>query len=420
MGILEPARRADGAGRIPAVGEALRPLRTIEDLGDLAGKRVLVRVDFNVPLVGGTVTDDLRITAALPTLRELRDAGAALILASHLGRPKGEVKDELRLDPVAARLQETGGFAVRKVDEVTGDTVARACEDLGAGEVILLENLRFDPREEANDPSLAGELAALADAYVDDAFGAAHRAHASVVGVAERLPSAAGRLMQREIEVLSRLSSGPETPFVAILGGAKVSDKLGVIDALLERVDALLVGGAMAFTFLASQGAEVGGSLVEEDRLDDVRRTLKRAEERAVPIILPEDVVTAEHISGDAPTRTVPADRIPQDAKGLDIGPRSVEEFARVLADARTVFWNGPMGVFEMEPFASGTRGVAQAVAGIDAFTVVGGGDSVAAVRQLGFEEQVDHLSTGGGASLEFLEGRTLPGVAVLMEGERG
>jgi phosphoglycerate kinase len=395
-------------------------LRTIEDLGDLAGKRVLVRVDFNVPLDEGTVTDDLRITAALPTIDELRDAGAALVLASHLGRPKGQVAEELRLDPVAARLKEAGGFAVHKLDEVTGEAVSAACGKLEPGDVALLENLRFDPREEENDAAFAEDLASLADAYVDDAFGAAHRAHASVVGVAERLPAAAGRLMQKEIEVLSRLTSGPETPFLAILGGAKVSDKLGVIDALLERVDALLVGGAMAFTFLASQGAEVGGSLVEEDRLDDVRRSLKRAEERGVPILLPEDVVTAEHISADAPTRTVAADRIPASVKGLDIGPRTVEEFARVLADARTVFWNGPMGVFEIEPFAAGTRGVAQAVGGADAFTVVGGGDSVAAIRQLGFEDQVDHLSTGGGASLEFLEGKTLPGVAVLMEDRRG
>ena len=395
-------------------------LRTIEDLGDLAGKRVLVRVDFNVPLDDGTVTDDLRITAALPTITELREAGAALILATHLGRPKGQVAEELRLGPVAARLQEAGGFPVRKLDAVTGEGVSRASEGLEPGDVALLENLRFDPGEEANDPAFADRLAGVADVYVDDAFGAAHRAHASVVGVAERLPSAAGRLMQREIEVLSRLTSGPNSPFVAILGGAKVSDKLGVIDALLERVDALLVGGAMAFTFLASQGAEVGGSLVEEDRLDDVRRTLKRAEERGVPILLPEDVVTAEHISADAPTQTVSADLIPETAKGLDIGPRTVEEFARVLADARTVFWNGPMGVFEMEPFAAGTRGVAQAVGGADAFTVVGGGDSVAAIRQLGFEDQVDHLSTGGGASLEFLEGKTLPGVAVLMEEPRG
>ena len=390
-------------------------LRTLDDL-DVEGKRVLVRVDFNVPLEDGRVTDDLRISASLPTLVELRERGASLVLATHLGRPKGAVVDDLRLAPVAARLRELGGFDVRAVHEVTGHAAAAACAELQPGGVALLENLRFDPREEANDEGFGAELASLADAYVDDAFGAAHRAHASVVGVASRLPSAAGRLMQREIEVLSRLLEGPDEPFVAILGGAKVSDKLQVIDALLERVDALLVGGAMAFTFLAAQGAETGGSLVEEDRIEAVRGTMKLAAERGVVIVLPEDIVAADDISTDARQQTVRADSIPLELKGLDIGPRSVEEFARVIADARTVFWNGPMGVFELEPFSLGTRGVAQAVAGASAFSVVGGGDSVAAIRRLGFEDAVDHLSTGGGASLEFLEGRTLPGVEVLME----
>ena len=392
-------------------------LRTIEDLGNLTGKRVLVRVDFNVPLEKGAVADDLRITASLPTLRELREAGAVLILATHLGRPKGKPSDELKLEPVRARLQELGGFEVRPLG---GDEVGRAARDLGEGDVGMLENLRFHPGEESNDPAFAADLASLAESYVGDAFGVAHRAHASVVGVPQRLPSAAGRLMQKEIEVLSRLLEGPQAPFVAILGGAKVSDKLGVVDALVERVDALLIGGAMAFSFLAAQGAETGDSLVEEERLDDVRRSLKRADERGVPIVLPEDVVAATEISADARKETVPADHVPQGMKGLDIGPRTVEEFARILSDARTVFWNGPMGVFELEPFALGTRGVAQAVAGISAFTVVGGGDSVAAIRKLGFEDRVDHLSTGGGASLEFLEGKTLPGVAVLMEDADG
>jgi phosphoglycerate kinase len=383
-------------------------LRTLQDLGDVRDTCVFVRVDFNVPLDGGRVADDLRITASLPTIDELRRGGAALILASHLGRPEGRVVEDLRMDPVAARLEEVGGFPVAVV-ELDGDRP-------DPGEVVLLENLRFDPGEEADDPAFAARLAGPADAYVDDAFGAAHRAHASVVGVARLLPAAAGRLMQKEVEVLSRLLHDPDEPFVAVLGGVKVADKLGVIDSLLDRVDALLIGGAMAFTFLAAQGAETGESLVEDDQLDSVRRSLKRAQERGVPVILPEDVVAAEEPTPDARRRTVPADRIPRGLKGLDVGPRTVEEFARVLADARTVFWNGPMGVFELEPFALGTRGVAQAVAAVDAFTVVGGGDSVAAVRRLGFEDAVDHLSTGGGASLEFLEGKTLPGVAVLME----
>jgi len=394
----------------------LRALRTIEDLGDLEGRRTFVRVDFNVPLEDGKVTADMRIGAAVPTLDDLRERGAALILASHLGRPKGTPRDDLRLDPVAARLEELAGFPVRKLDAVTGDAVGAACAGLDAGDVVMLENLRFDPREEENDPGFADELASLAERYVDDAFGAAHRAHASVVGVAERLPAAAGRLMEQEIKVLTRLLEGPEEPFVAILGGVKVSDKLGVIRALVERVDALLVGGAMAFTFLAAQGAEVGDSLVERDRLNDVLEALEAAERRGVPIVLPEDVVAAPEASLEARTETVPANDIPRGLKGLDVGPRTVEEFARVLADARTIFWNGPMGVFELEPFARGTRGVAQAVAGSDAYSVVGGGDSVAAIRRLGFEGEVDHLSTGGGASLEFLEGRSLPGVAVLME----
>jgi phosphoglycerate kinase len=391
-------------------------LRTIDDLGDLAGQRVFVRADFNVPLEGGAVADDLRITATLPTLEDLRKRGAGLVLATHLGRPKGKTVDELRLDPVASRLQELAGFPVRKLDEVIGDEVTDACRDLGSGDVVMLENLRFDPGEEGNDPAFAEALASLADAYVDDAFGAAHRSHASVVGVAQRLPAAAGLLMQREVETLSRLLNHPDRPFVAVLGGVKVSDKLGVIDSLLERVDALLIGGAMAFTFIAAQGGDVGDSLVERDRLEDVRRALAGADRRGVPIVLPEDVVAASDATADARRETVRAGAVPPGLKGLDIGPDTVAEFSRVLADAKTVFWNGPMGVFEEEPFSHGTRGVAQAVAGIAAFTVVGGGDSVAAVRRLGFEDSVDHLSTGGGASLEFLEGKTLPGVAVLID----
>jgi phosphoglycerate kinase len=392
-------------------------LRTLEDLPDLVAATVLVRCDLNVPLEDGRVTDDLRIRATVPTLRELLGRGATLVVCSHLGRPKGRVVESLRLDPVAGLLGTALDSKVRKLDEVVGPEVQKAVMAAGAGSVTMLENLRFDPREERNDPGFADQLAALAESYVDDAFGAAHRAHASVVGVAQRLPSVAGRLMQREVEVLSRLRERPEEPFVAILGGAKVSDKLNAVRALVERVDALLVGGAMAFSFLAAAGAEVGRSLVEADRFDDVRAAVKAAEASGVLIQLPEDVVAAPEPTVEAKRQTVRADAIPKDLMGLDIGPRTVEEFARTIADARTVLWNGPMGVFELEPFSAGTRGVATAVAGAKAFTVVGGGDSIAAVQKFGLAGSFDHLSTGGGASLEFLEGRELPGIAVLMEG---
>jgi phosphoglycerate kinase len=393
-----------------------RRLRTIDDLEDLSGKRVLVRCDLNLPLEDGRITDDLRIRATAPTLRELLERGSALVVCSHLGRPKGKVVHELRLAPVADRLAQALERNVAAVGDVTGDEAQAVCNHLETGEVVLLENLRFDPGEERNDPVFAGELASLADAYVDDAFGSAHRAHASVVGVAERLPSAAGRLMQREIEVLSRLRDGADEPFVAILGGAKVSDKLGAVGALLERVDALLVGGAMAFTFLAAGGGQVGRSMVEPERFDQVNRAVERAGARGVLIQLPEDVVVAPQAAADVQPQTVRSDAIPPGMMGLDIGPRTVEEFARTVADAKTVLWNGPMGVFELEPFSSGTRGVARAVAGSTGFTVVGGGDSLAALKKFGLEDSIDHLSTGGGASLEFLEGKELPGIAVLME----
>lgn len=392
------------------------PLRDLEDLGDVSSRRVLLRCDLNVPLQDGEVADDLRIRASLPTLRLLLERGAALVVCSHLGRPRGRVVDELRLDPVARRLEELLAQPVMKLDDVVGPGVREAVDRAAPGNVVLLENLRFHPGEEANDPRFVDELASLADAYVDDAFGAAHRAHASVVGVAERLPSAAGELMRAEVEALSRLLEASERPFVAVLGGAKVSDKLGTVGALSDRVDALQIGGAMAFTFLAAAGGEVGRSLVEPDRFEEVRSAVKRAEAKGVLVQLPEDVIAAAEMSADAATETVPSDEIPLELMGLDIGPRTVEEFVRILADARTILWNGPMGVFELEAFSQGTRGIAHAVAGSPAYTVVGGGDSLAALKKFGLEDEVDHLSTGGGASLEFLEGRALPGIEVLTE----
>jgi phosphoglycerate kinase len=393
-----------------------RRLRTIEDLGDLVGKTILVRCDLNVPLEDGKVTDDLRIRASVPTLQRLLEKGATLVVCSHLGRPKGTVVDSLRLNPVGDALQQALGQQVRKLDEVVGPAVKKAVMAAGAGSITLLENLRFDSREEENDSGFSAELASLADAYVDDAFGAAHRAHASVVGVAKRLPSAAGRLMQREVEVLSKLLEGAEEPYVAILGGAKVSDKLSTVNALVERVDALLIGGAMAFSFIAAAGGEVGNSMVERERLDEVRQATANAEQRGVLIQLPEDVIAAAEPTLEAKRETVRASQIPRGLMGLDIGPRTVEEFARTVADSKTIYWNGPMGMFELEPFSGGTRGVATAVAGANAFSVVGGGDSLAALKRFGLDGEVDHLSTGGGASLEYLEGRELPGIAVLMK----
>lgn len=389
-------------------------LRTIEDLGDVSGKRVFVRADLNVPLDGAKVADDLRIRATLPTLRELLEVGASLVLASHLGRPKGKVVDELRLAPVADRLAELLDREVQASDDVVGEVSRSVCSHLGPGEMVLLENLRFEPGEEKNDPAFASALAALADVYVDDAFGAAHRSHASVAALPGLLPAAAGRLLQREVEVLSELREEPERPYIAVLGGAKVSDKLATISALSERVDALVIGGAMAFTLIAAEGGEVGDSLCEPDRLDEVRAAMVSARDRGVAIHLPIDVVAAEDISEGAAIQMVPAGAIPAGLKGLDIGPLTVEAFGKVIAGARTVLWNGPMGVFEMAPFASGTRGVAEAVAASSAFSVVGGGDSLRAVRQLGLEGAFGHLSTGGGASLEFLEGKALPGIEAL------
>jgi phosphoglycerate kinase len=401
-------------------------LRTLDDLGDLAGRRAFVRLDLNVPLEDGVVTDDARIRASLPTLTELLERGASIVAASHLGRPSGRVDEALRLRPVAELLQRFLDRVVEYVptDGVLSPEVEQSCQALAfeSGRFVLLENLRFDPGEEANDRAFAQRLAGLADVYVDDAFGAVHRDHASVVALPAILreqgrEAVAGRLLQREIEALSRLVADPARPYVAVLGGAKVSDKLGTIGALVERVDALLIGGAMAFTFLAADGASVGDSLVEPERFDGVRAARARADERGVVLQLPEDVVAATSKSMDASRHTVPSAQVPTGELGLDIGPRTVEEFARTIADAKTIVWNGPMGVFELEPFGAGTRGVAMAIAGASAYSVVGGGDSLAAVKKYGLEDGFDHLSTGGGASLEFIEGRELPGIAVLEVG---
>jgi phosphoglycerate kinase len=398
-------------------------LRTLDDLGDLAGLRVFVRLDLNVPLEHGVVTDDARIRASLPTLTELLDRGASIVAASHLGRPRGRVDEALRLRPVAELLRRFLDRIVEYVptDGVLSPEVEQSCQALAfePGRLVLLENLRFDPGEEANDRAFAQRLAGLADLYVDDAFGAVHRAHASVVALPavvqeQGRDTAGGRLLQREVEALSRLVDDPARPYVAVLGGAKVSDKLATIGALVERVDALLIGGAMAFTFLAADGGSVGDSLVELDRFDEVRAARARADERGVVLQLPEDVVAATSKRVDAPRHTVPSAQVPARELGLDIGPRTVEEFARTIADAKTIVWNGPMGVFELEPFSAGTRGIATAIAGAGAFSVVGGGDSLAAVKRYGLEDGFDHLSTGGGASLEFVEGRELPGISIL------
>lgn len=395
-------------------------LRTVE-AAQAEGRSVLVRNDFNVPLDDhGRVTDDLRVRAALPTLRHLVERRAKVICCSHLGRPKGQRVAKYSLEPVAGVLAELLGLEVAFVDDVAGDEAARAAARLDPGQVLLLQNLRFEPGEEANDPAFAERLAALAELYVDDAFGAAHRAHASVVGVAERLPAYAGFLLAGEVKELSRLLEGPASPFVAVLGGSKVSDKLAVLSNLLGRVDTLVIGGGMCFTFLAAQGHGVGDSLFEPDQVDAVRDLLATAEREGKAILLPTDVVVADDFAEDAQHRTVPASGIDEGWRGLDIGPDTAAAFAGAVRDARTVFWNGPMGVFEWPAFAAGTRAVAEAVASTGAYTVVGGGDSAAALAQFGLADQVDHLSTGGGASLELLEGKMLPGVSVLLREPSG
>ncbi len=390
-------------------------LPTLDDLGaDVS--TVLLRADLNVPLEAGpdgavVVADDYRILQSLPTIQELRSRGLVVVVASHLGRPSGP-DASLRMDPVAARLGELGGFQVRKVDDVAGDEAAAAVAAAEPGQVIVLENTRFEAGEKQNDADLVDRLAALADAFVLDAFGSAHRAHASTVGIAERVPSVAGRLLQRELDAFGRLLEGPDRPFVVVLGGAKVADKLAVIQHLLPKVDAMLIGGGMCFSLLAAQGHEIGDSLLDAERVPVLRELLDSPD--GDKILLPTDIVVAEEFAADALHRVVPATAIPGGTIGLDVGPETAARFAGVITDAADVFWNGPMGVFEWGPFRSGTVAVAEAVAATPAHTIIGGGDSVAAVRELGLEDGVDHVSTGGGAGLELLEGRELPGVAAL------
>ncbi|WP_034634852.1 phosphoglycerate kinase [Desulfofundulus thermocisternus] len=391
-------------------------LKTIRDL-EVTGKRVLVRVDFNVPLDGeGNVADDTRIRAALPTIQYLLEKQARVILVSHLGRPKGKVDERYRLDPVARRLSELLGRPVVKVDDCIGDEPRRAVQEMQPGDVILLENVRFHPGEEKNEEKFARQLAELADVYVNDAFGTAHRAHASTEGVAHFLPAAAGFLMEKEINMLGQALSNPGRPFVAILGGAKVSDKIGVIENLLGKVNTLLIGGGMANTFLAARGLALGKSLVETDKVALAGDFINRAQKAGVKLLLPVDLVVARAAQPDAEPKVVPVDAVPEDWMALDIGPETVKNYVAEVRDAGTVIWNGPMGVFEMAPFAAGTFELARALAESKATTIVGGGDTAAAVEKAGVAGRMSHVSTGGGASLEFLEGKTLPGVAVLMD----
>ncbi len=388
------------------------PKRSVSDV-DVRGKRVLVRVDFNVPLRDGGVADDTRIRAALPTIRNLLDCGAAVVLATHLGRPKGKPDPKFSIAPVGQRLRELLDAPVTVASAVRGPEVERAAANLSPGEILLLENTRFEPGEEANDPDFAADLARLGDLYVNDAFGAAHRAHASTVGVAALLPAYAGLLLQREEATLSRLLRDPGKPFVAILGGAKVTDKLAVIAHLLDHVDALLLGGGMANTLLLAQGRDVGASLAEPDRIEDATQLMDDAEERGVLLLLPSDVVVAPSLDSGG-VEVIQVEDVPSDHAIFDIGPATVSRFCEQIAKAKTVFWNGPLGVFERSPFAAGTMGIAKCVAESGGFAVVGGGDSLAAIAAAGVSDSIDHISTGGGASLEYLEGRELPGIAAL------
>jgi len=390
--------------------------KTIRDV-NFQGKRVLVRVDFNVPLKDGAVADDTRIRAALPTLNYLLEHGAGLILCSHLGRPKGKVVPELRMDPVAVRLSELLGRPVRKLNDCVGPQVEAAVQAMQPGDVLLLENTRFHPEEKANDPDFARQLAALADLYVNDAFGSAHRAHASTEGVTHYLPAVAGLLMEKELAFLGKAVESPDRTYIAILGGAKVSDKIGVIENLLRRCDRLLIGGGMANTFFVAMGFEMGDSLVEEGAISTAAELLQKAGSR---IVLPVDVVIADAFENDAPHKVVAPNEVTAGWRVLDIGPKTVTTFESALSGASTVVWNGPMGVFEFPNFAQGTFAVAEILANLDAITIIGGGDSAAAVKQAGLADRMTHVSTGGGASLEFLEGKPLPGVVALDDRDAG
>ena len=388
--------------------------KTIEDI-NVSGKKVLVRCDFNVPLdADKNITDATRINAALPTIRYLLDKGAAVILCSHLGRPKGEFNMKYSLAPVAKRLSEKLGFEVKLASDVIGESAKKLAAEVKPGEAILLENLRFHAEEEKNDPAFAKELASMADVFVNDAFGTAHRAHASTEGVTHYLPSVAGYLIGKELDVMGKALTNPVRPFVAILGGAKVKDKIGVITNLIDKVDALLIGGGMAYTFIKAQGGEVGNSLLDEERIGLAKELMDKAAAKGVKLILPVDNVIGDAFDNDCHQQVVESGKIPEGWEGLDIGPKTCEQFAEVIRTAKTVVWNGPMGVFEMPNFAKGTIAVAKALAESDAISIIGGGDSAAAIEQLGFADKVTHISTGGGASLEFLEGKVLPGIAAL------
>ena len=389
--------------------------KTIRDV-DVTNKKVLVRCDFNVPLdkETGKITNDLRIVAALPTIKYLLENNAKVILCSHLGKPKGEIKPELSLKPVANRLSEYLGFEVKFSKDIVGENAKELSKELKPGKAILLENVRFDPREEKNDKEFSKELASLAEICVNDAFGTAHRAHSSTVGVAEFLPAVCGFLIEKEVEMLGDNLNNPERPFVAILGGAKVSDKIKVIENLLEKVDSIIIGGGMTYTFLKAMGYEIGNSICELDRIDIAKETIEKAEKKGVKLLFPIDTVCGKEFSNEAETIVVDSKEIPKGWQGLDIGPKAIEEFTQVLKNAKTVIWNGPLGVFEFEKFAKGTNAIAKVLSEINAITIVGGGDSVAAVEKGGFSDKITHISTGGGATLEYLEGKELPGIECL------